>query len=715
MFTVIICSSEFINNLQNHYSYIIDVVSKSEKCAFCTWNTHATTLEAALPELQYIISGKPMWRAVVVQDSLTFGMDCIDKRNPFDAVGAINVIQDFNESRIFNKLDELLAFEKSGTKIEPEKWADLDEQIQISNNLIKEYRKKKKENYSAAVSNPLTRLGIWLTGITDKQPSVLPGIPEYLFDDSVEIDRNYYLSLLKAGVLVSEIEQYHILRYKYETLVSNFDKDSMIVKKPEQILVLSERINTHADDSFYSKQGDYEEIEYSNFCDDNLYCGRMRFVFSDIQIENNVRNTKDYLTFVSSMVTFAEHEMPDNTVRSQRVYKAETIIDDEKIISFYSKYLSKLYKTKKLLLASQKKYIDDCEKKDVSAEEASGTFESDVHIPVIIQTEYSKNELLAKYNKIGLSKDCPVDEYHYWYNQIREITKKFIRYLREPRRSVQVAVKNDFRKNNTISSKRARNLTDFQLEDIQYHLIEEEQKMIETKTETIFKTKEYTDKLDKADKEIRRGISQRMTKKKTVIVGLIAVAAYFIGFIPLIFGNLNTISSFVFSLAITGIILGIFLIIGFIYLFKLRKKLINRFKHFNYVMSGILRDIENALDEFAVYLSHTCNVMREFSVFKWLNKKEDINLNILKKHIRDIECKTKEIEEMFVSDYNTRIDDFSDELPYTYDFTVARDYSYDIPYEDAETIIEYVIKGNQIKSSIGYIESVTLTREELYD
>ena len=53
--------------------------------------------------------------------------------------------------------------------------------------------------------------------------------------------------------------------------------------------------------------------------------------------------------------------------------------------------------------------------------------------------------------------------------------------------------------------------------------------------------------------------------------------------------------------------------------------------------------------------------------------------------------------------------------PYNYDFTVLKDYEYDIPYSEVRKDINFLQEGNKIVIPVDYVESVTLTREELYD
>ena len=53
--------------------------------------------------------------------------------------------------------------------------------------------------------------------------------------------------------------------------------------------------------------------------------------------------------------------------------------------------------------------------------------------------------------------------------------------------------------------------------------------------------------------------------------------------------------------------------------------------------------------------------------------------------------------------------------PYEFDFTMLRDYEYEMPSVHSKKKIEYLQQGNEIIIPIDYVESVELTREELYD
>jgi hypothetical protein len=702
-----------MQSIKNNYAYILELISNNPDCCICVWDPDATRFEEALPDIDELIVGKGKWRAIVVQDGETFGREFINKRNPFDVVGALGVLPDFDELNIFESIDEIKAVLNDGSIALPD---DVKQKIEEGARRIKEYREKKTDNYINAVNNPLTRLGVWLTGIpTNLQPEYPSIWPESLKEPDDNVGIEYYTTLMEENILVTELEHYYAEISKYKVLSGFFKIGAMVERRPESIIVLGERDAARAGDIFKTSTMRKEELEYSNFCDDNMYSERMRFVFCDVKYENDIRNHDDYLAFISTVAIFADEELPEGVVRANCVYKSDAVMDKTAVKDLFAKYLAKLKKTKMLLLNLFSRQRDFREKKNISQEDAVEIFESNVKIPVIIRSMYSKNEFMVDYHGLGLAKDCPKDEMCSWSNQVVEINKKFLRYLREPRRAVKVAVQTDFRDKDTIDDERIWKLDEFQREDIRYKLYEEEQKMIETTTKNLFDTSNFTKMLDDADKEVKKKISQRMTRNTALIVGGIAIAAYLIGFLNLIFKNISDAKTLVATLVIVGVSIGVFALCGLVYLFVMKKRLKDRMMHFNYEMTGILNGIDDSMKSYSTYLGHACNVMREFSVFNCYKKNEDKKLNTIKKHIRDIDIKIAQIREMF-SCYDIEDYKYYDETePYSYDFTMMRNYVYDMPYSEQIKGIEFLIKGNNVEVPIDYVQKVTLTREELYD
>ena len=713
MFTVLICGNATYESIRENHSHILDMLLKEKNCALCTWDPHATGLAEAVPGLDEVTAGRSEWRAIIVQDGETFGFECVDRRNPFDAVGSADVLNDFNELEILDLLERARMAVDATEREEYEQKADA--LIAQSAPRIEEFRALKRRNYLTAVRQPLTRLAIWLLGSPMQDaPEVPEHWPAALLSDDCVVNRAYYEWLASIGTLPSELELFKAEQYKYDVLNEYFLPGALVRKKPSAVYVLAERYAKRADDILKFLRYHHEEMEYDNFCDDNLFPGNMRFALYDVAYENDIRNAGDYLGFLSFVYMMSANEIPYGAMQAQRVYHGDARVDERKAKLFFAKYLRKLQLTHKMLSVQLKRMQYTSVGEELSAEEALKLFESDVEVPVEIRSRDDESVFFANH-AIGLSKNCPRDEYGYWYDQVTEITKKFIRYLREPRRALKYAVKRDFRNRSVIEDERILKLSEERLEDIEYRLLEEEQQMVETTTIRLFQTKQYTDAIEQADKEVRENIEKRMTFKKTLLTGGIALFAFLFGFLPLLIINWGNADTWGPSLAIFGGSFLLMCVIALVYLFVMRKKLVNRMVHFNKVMRGILDDIQSGLQAFSAYLSHACNVMREFSVFNYLEKPTDVKANVLKKHISDIERRMEGVNNLFSGVLDTEWVADEDIQPYRFDFSRPEDYLYDVPYEEIESTVEFIRKGNHVSAPIDYVRSVSLTREELYD
>jgi hypothetical protein len=440
----------------------------------------------------------------------------------------------------------------------------------------------------------------------------------------------------------------------------------------------------------------------------------MKYLLFDIAPNDSKQHVLDYIKLITLLLIMAVNEVPNGSVRKNRVYRAEMVFDDEAMGKYCTRHIDKLQATLEKIRELERE-LKKAESVKLDNSTSQELFESEESVPVLINAEYKRAGLMAKYSELGLAKDCPTDEYHYWYRQYYEINKLFIRYLREPRRAVKTATKESFREKNIVDDERILLLSEYQKEDIVYKLLEEEQKMIDTGTTHLFDSEEYTKRFEEADKEIRRGIKQRMTRNKTLVIGGIALGSFLIGFLPLLYSNMNDNASMLTSLQIIGISSVAFLLVGLICLFVLRKQLVNRFKHFNYVMSGICNEIDNGLSQFSKYLGHACNVMREFSILNYSRKKGSRKHFILKKHELDIREKIDEVGEIFSQYIPEDTVIFGDNQPYNYDFTIMKNYEYDMPSCETVESIEYMQRGNQIKIPVDYVKEIKVRREEIYD
>ena len=135
----------------------------------------------------------------------------------------------------------------------------------------------------------------------------------------------------------------------------------------------------------------------------------------------------------------ANNDIPQGVVNANNVYRAQIGFNANIVTKICENYISKLKSTQFLLKDIEMQLEHDSET-SVDNRTAQRLFESDISIPVKFTSESNGRELFAEYKEIGLSTDCPGDETLYRSQQYRDINKRFVRYLREPRRAVKTAV-----------------------------------------------------------------------------------------------------------------------------------------------------------------------------------------------------------------------------------------------------------------------------------
>ena len=258
-------------------------------------------------------------------------------------------------------------------------------------------------------------------------------------------------------------------------------------------------------------------------------------------------------------------------------------------------------------------------------------------------------------------------------------------------------------------------LTKYQKQDIILKLLEEEQAMIETPTSKVLNKAEYFKRLDEKDAEIKENIRKRMNRKSSVLVGVISLALFFIGFIPLLISEFNNFGTGAMSVLLISIALATVAVAVLVTLVAFKQQLISKFKAFNETMKSIYNEITSSLGGFSEYLSHACNVKREFSVLDAIHNESYDYFKIYKKHEIDIDRCMYDITNLFSDYVDESFRPAAEPVPYNYDFDQPQDYSFDLPYSDTAKEIEFLQRGNIITVPVDFIKSIRLKREELYD
>lgn len=737
MFTVIIAEQEILDMFEEFRMFLNPLLNNKD-IAFCPWNRNADTLDKMLPDIYDKVTFRKEWRAIIVNN------DNINTLNPFDFTGYNDEIRLSNESD----------------------WEG-----------IAGRRQARFDCYEKAFDNPLTKLTSALCGtpvfnsvIEDKETyqSIVSGklkLYEYMLDGQLKalnltetavwadkyhrnnltrfIDEENLDELIdniengKTKEIVNMISADKILDFislignadpiysdplYTECMVENTRKTEMFEavaqdfkfkdKAPYEVICVSPRTfdcSLHNDNSGWNED---DESNYSNFCEYNLYNDKLKFILFDLLSSDNKQYLFERIRMMCFLLILAGSTLPNGVASPRRVYKAEFEFDSKAIEDTCTEYISKLRATSMLIreqFNSAKDEIDE----HLDRHTFTQLFESDVAIS-IDASEYNRSDLFAKGSNVGLACDCPRNEKAEWDNEYRSISKRFAKYLKEPRRAVKAAVNNDFRRNSRIDDDRALRMTASQTEDIEERLNSEEQNMVESSTTRLFHNTKYKKEIEEAGQAVSDSISQRMSRLKTVLVSVVSLVAFLIGFIPLVARNTDNDKAILWAVGIT---LGSVLILALAGLFKLlsmRKKHIRNYDNFNKKMSGICVEIEDGLSDFSTYLSHACNVMRASSILQTKESKASKEQRILNYHAIKVEEKTADAYDLFSKYVDCNSISVKDIEPYVYDYTVMRDYNFDMPYKESKRNIAFMQEDNIVTIPVDYVSSVILVREEFY-
>ncbi len=679
MFTVLICSKKIIQDCQNTYNAFLKPLLEQPEWSFCEWNTEGDSLDEAVQTLRQTVAKHKDWRAVIVYDESICGYEGIARRNPFDVAGSVpfKVLADGNK--------EGEAFKET----------------------VKNFRARKEEAFAKAVENPLAKLTSWLLGAPDKSRNGFDFSEDHLPETYEGEDS-----------LIYEIDRYHARCY--EVMHEHFVDEPHIFHVPDEVIMVSERFLK--EDESIKAHSSNTEFNYTRFYEDNMYNRQLRYILYDMVYMNGRRDADTYFTFLVFLLTYVSVEHPGDTLKPERVYKAEAVLDTKKISEMCHRYIFKLQETRNRIdIYSQK--LDAQKKMTIDNATAERLFESEVIVPVTVNADFDSKALMSTHDRIGIASDCPGDEKEYWNDQYKDIRRSFTKFLRSPKRSIKASISTEFRKMNHIDDARVLRLNDTQKDDVRYKLLEEEEKMVKISASPLNNPNKYVKKVEKADEKIRANMRQRLTRRSGIIVSLIGTFAFALGFLPWIVDNIKLHAdgmAQLISILAFVIGVGICLVISFLMMVGFRAKLVSLFREFNHVMDIVRGEVEEDLSHVSEYLSHACNVMREFSVLNAIDSNTMRKRRTLDMHTHSITENINGIYEKFFKyiDENL-IDEHAKRLghgeAYDYDFTKEDPYTYEIPYAADAKEIEFLQPGFLIEVPIDYLKEVTLRREEMYE
>lgn len=673
MFTVVIAEKEYIDRIQEYKVFLKPFLDDAQ-VEFCQWRPEQQTLADSVPQLTQTVSRRREWRAIV----LCCG-DTQEQKNPFDQVQFVPP----EYIPVAETEDEELLLEHR-------------------RQYLNELKERKFRAFEQAAGKPLTRLMTHLCEGPLLSRNENSCVARYM--DGV--DRLDYLEYQE------ESRKKQALR---EQITAG---ETCGISLPAEVICVARRTYTHQEYDISTSWTPHEDIQYTRFYDWNLYFDKMRYLIFDVLPQEHPDHEFDDIRFLYAVLILAGNDTPSGVLRPNRVFCMNCENDEGALEKLLALYDAKLTQTG-ICLEGKVSEIENAEKPRLSDRDAKMIFCSNINIPVNLTGEIDRTGLYADPGALGLSTDCPKDEYGAWDQTYLNSRKTLHRLLKLPRRAVKSAGA-DMRRLSFVDLDMAGRLNEFQAEDVREHTGEEELSMVDVEIPDLYDVERYEKPMTRHCQTIHRKIETRMTRRTTVLLGVAALVLYLVGFLPLLFNNRADGESVMWALILTAAGVGALAVAALICLLFLRGSLRELYRAFNRTMQGISSEIDGSLARYSRYLSHACNTARGFRVLNYLERREDpdvMRVRVYKKHLADIRRTREELREVFGS-YMTEaagVDLESVDI-YPYDFSRGVDFSYPMPYsEGMKCQIEFMQPGNTVRVPVDFVKRVTVRREELYD
>ncbi len=696
LFTVLIAEKEHIDAICQKNKLFFEPFLDSKEIAFCYWNPMGQTLQESVPGLYDAVGRKKEWRAVIINNC---NVESSKKQNPFDIVDSTN----------------LKALTMPNYQLDDD--VRLEEWVASWEEYYKKLAQEKETIYKDALEYPLQKLSTWLCFRPE----------DYIHNDVKEKQDAHDWAMAKLGrddlkpsvkLEVLEREQYkRELRMKESLRRAFLNENYLNVAYPSEVYCISQR---SADNNYFNPDAYwniYQDSEYSEFADRNMYFDRMRFMVFDMLSQSHRNFRTDYIRFLASILIFISNPIPGSAMQARHLYQLEVETDDSPLCTLVTSYDRKLAATYEVIDNEMEKIKSEIPD-DLTDKAAEELFCKSRDVVVNLDDSGEKENVTVE-KDYGLFYDNPENEHNKW-NRDHKASQKALAFIAKQRyRAVKKSV-GQMQNSCEISDVNISRLTPFQIDVIKEYTDSAEDTMIASIPPDLTDISLYNQRLSEKSEEVKKVIDRRMTKKTVAILSAICLGLYLICFLPFLFANNNTISTVITAIGISAIAIGALAVILFVCLFFLRSSVLNVVRDYNNTAREVLGDIHSALSQFSTYLSALYNARRGHAVQNYSQKNLDEytkSLRVRRKHQEDI----RKRRALLLEDYGDYLGDYSfcDETmarPYDYDFDIPMEYAYPAPFlAGDERQIEFISNGNSVIVPSSYITKILVRLEGIYE
>lgn len=450
------------------------------------------------------------------------------------------------------------------------------------------------------------------------------------------------------------------------------------------------------------------ESESSRFWERNGYPDLCRFVCFDMNRIDETSFEKEKFGFWMVVLTLAINQIPPSSLQAYRLYKMNVDISEEELTKNLNYYYERLCSANR----SVARGISKIPETSFGEEEQILTPQQ---MPAIIDAFY-EGKLMVHPEKIGLSKDCPQYEQYFWTRETGAAKKNLEEFLKQPRRSVDKAAFLTRSKTESFRDKEY-DLDKFQVEDLHEMMEDLEAEIIHADIRHRLDFKRFKKELEEPEKEVYKEISTRMTRGKTILVGVLAILFFGIGFLPGIQAGLKErAGGKMFLLAFLVMLLLSVASVGILFWF--RRHLKRKMVEFNNIMLDIQFRVNESAEVFEHYFTSVCTFMKAKSIdrgVKLSRRSTSSTKNLLRAHNLAIGNAIDRIMRWSAAFHIQIMGDtlMGDEGYFNYEILPEKNDLYRLRMEESFMMLGYT--GDKLEAPYNFVTRAWIDREEIYE
>ncbi len=493
------------------------------------------------------------------------------------------------------------------------------------------------------------------------------------------------------------------------------EKYQFIENRPKEIIVISTRRPVdNTEQQIEAAWNMRLESESSEFWYRNCYPSLCRFIVFDVLDERHSLYGGCMFRLWQLVGLLAMNQISPSSLQAYRLYRADISLDSKKLLSAFTDYRERMLTMQAQLDAAEANQ----ESLEYEAEKTAPRIEEDIDV---VFSAKNSGTLFIDSQGLGLVTDEPEDERGRWDDAFRRASAAMREFMRSPMRALDVAA-DDTRRKSVYPPEQVSILNTYQRADLDEEIEEHYFNVLEARSLLSFNAEKREEERQIIDRQVRRRIGQRLTKKRALAGYCVGLGVVLAGLIPYMVyaaqrgGAADFLWALLLSIAAAAAV-GCF---GLAEMWIQRREMADTMEDYNRCVQDTVREMRDSAQHYSDYLSALCIYMKCRSYLDREQELKNGRANVrqlcighrraIKKCLGLIQTWGEALGALPDSGVNV-------ERSYSFDPAVPPEENPAYRFESPGLLNQIPLNatGEELNSPYDFIMGMTLEREELYE